>query len=327
MLDAAIKRAIANADRVTDEPARADMDAIRTVALTISAVERSEVLGAALASAQSHALDTQDLEALRAAIRLADVICPRREKATTPNRPAVSTNEAVRTEYFVLGRGGTVTAFHLERVFPSGVRTWDEAEDLGLFLMRLLGFPDAKRTKGGADGGLDVVAQRGCCQVKHWDGKVGRGDLQRLRGAALGKVPIFLAQAYTAQATGWADEAGVAVFAYDVSARARPLNAQARVLTNAAPRVDPFRGSAKSTVDLRHIRAVQWYTIVKMHAYGQVHNARDARRVSRGMKKIDRSVQRLLQGPHSESSFVRRVGDFESAVLGLAKTFKLDLPD
>jgi hypothetical protein len=81
--------------------------------------------------------------------------------------------------------------------------------------MKWLGWPDARVTPPGSDGGVDVLGRRVVAQVKARVGLVGRPDIQQLYGVAVHKrcVPLFFALAgYTREATMWADQAGVALF-------------------------------------------------------------------------------------------------------------------
>ena len=84
--------------------------------------------------------------------------------------------------------------------------------------MRILGFEDAKATRGGVDGGADVESEFGLAQVKHYQsGTIGAPAVQQLRGVAY-KVrwPLFYTSfGYTTAAHRFADEAGVALFIYN----------------------------------------------------------------------------------------------------------------
>lgn len=93
------------------------------------------------------------------------------------------------------------------------VMTWQDAELLAAAHMADLGFSAATVTPGGADAGLDVVAQDAAAQVKYHEGSTGRPDIQRLIGAAHGfRTRIFYASSYTTAAIFEADRLGVALF-------------------------------------------------------------------------------------------------------------------
>jgi len=53
------------------------------------------------------------------------------------------------------------------------VETWEQAEYNAAEWMTVHGFPDARVTSRGADGGIDVVAREGAAQVKFYTGKIG----------------------------------------------------------------------------------------------------------------------------------------------------------
>lgn len=104
------------------------------------------------------------------------------------------------------------------------IRTWSEAEALGLALMRALGFHDAVLTAAGADGGIDAASPSAVCQVKFHVASVGRPAVQQLHGAARGRTAIFLAPSFTGAAQQWAAESNVALFTLDVSGIVRALS-------------------------------------------------------------------------------------------------------
>jgi hypothetical protein len=93
--------------------------------------------------------------------------------------------------------------------------------------MRRLGFNDAQVTVSGADSGIDLESRRAVAQVKYWPSqKVGRPDVQQLRGAAGHKRAIFFAfgeRPYTTHAVEWASDGGVALFAFDLCGVPIPL--------------------------------------------------------------------------------------------------------
>jgi hypothetical protein len=110
-----------------------------------------------------------------------------------------------------------------------------EAERAALAWMRSLGYVDAKLTKGGADGGIDVESATAVAQVKAEQNPTGRPAVQKIRGAAtnLGREALFFATAgYTRQASVWADEAGVALFELRPDGNARPVNVHAQRITD-----------------------------------------------------------------------------------------------
>ncbi|MFB7876180.1 restriction endonuclease [Nocardia sp. NPDC056064] len=112
------------------------------------------------------------------------------------------------------------------------ITTASAAEQNAAVQMRVLGFSDARVTKSGADGGIDVRATGAVAQVKWRAGQVGRPDLQRLFGARGNRFELqllfFAAAPYSAPARAYADEVGMALFTYDPTGRIVPVNAAAK---------------------------------------------------------------------------------------------------
>lgn len=112
--------------------------------------------------------------------------------------------------------------------------------------MRHHGFPDADVTPGGADGGIDVVANRAIAQVKTHMKSVGRPDVQRLVGAAVDRqktLLFFSHSGFSANASQYAEDAHVALFNFDLHGNVVPLNARAMAV---AAWHDPAPGSPPS---------------------------------------------------------------------------------
>lgn len=94
----------------------------------------------------------------------------------------------------------------------SGLMTWQEAEINCLDWMKRNGFRDAKLTRRGADGGLDIVSKKAVAQVKHHQKPVSISDIQRHYGIAqsAGKQALFFSTGgYTRAAITWAHTHGV----------------------------------------------------------------------------------------------------------------------
>ncbi|WIB62124.1 restriction endonuclease (plasmid) [Curtobacterium sp. MCLR17_007] len=110
------------------------------------------------------------------------------------------------------------------------------AEELAREHMRAIGFSDARRTTGGADGGIDIRAGLAVAQVKHLSQPVGSPDVQRLRGAAHG-VPhavFYSSSGYSAAAIAVAETSQVALFRYATTGDVVAINEQARSLESGA---------------------------------------------------------------------------------------------
>lgn len=105
-----------------------------------------------------------------------------------------------------------------ETYAPPTTGSWQAAEVEARDWMRTHGWPEAERTRSGADGGVDVRAvgsPPAVAQVKLWRAAVGIGDVQRLFACAVeeGARPLFFSGGgYTRAAAEWADKNGVARF-------------------------------------------------------------------------------------------------------------------
>ena len=85
--------------------------------------------------------------------------------------------------------------------------TWQQAERLACEWMRANGYPDARLTASGADGGVDVQSLRAIGQVKRHSKPVGLAEMQRIHGIAqsVGKNALFFSTGgFTPKAKGWA---------------------------------------------------------------------------------------------------------------------------
>jgi|SRR6478672_3850467 len=97
----------------------------------------------------------------------------------------------------------------------NGFMTWQEAEINCLDWMKRNGFKDARLTRRGADGGLDIVSKKAVAQVKHHQKPVGISDIQRHYGIAqsAGKQALFFSSGgYTKAALAWAQSHGVVCY-------------------------------------------------------------------------------------------------------------------
>lgn len=113
------------------------------------------------------------------------------------------------------------------------IRRPEDAEAAAAAWMRANGWPDAKTTGAGADGGLDVVASGAVAQVKAEMKPSGRPVVQALYGIAAHAraTPLFFSLAgYTPEAVAWADDAGVALLSFDLQGDVEPVNRTAAQL-------------------------------------------------------------------------------------------------
>lgn len=112
---------------------------------------------------------------------------------------------------------------------------WVMANELRLWNVRL--------TPPGADGGVDVVANGIVAQVKCQAARVGRGQVQQLKGAAEGRGALFFAvgaSPFSRHAINWADDNGVGLFSLARSGEASAVNRHSRAMRR--------RNSGDSTV-------------------------------------------------------------------------------
>jgi hypothetical protein len=126
------------------------------------------------------------------------------------------------------------------------------------------GWRDARVTSGGADGGIDIRARGAVAQVKRWQKKVGRPDVQRLLGVATAeraKAIFFSSGGYSADAARFADQNGIALFTV---CPVTPCNEAAKALTRSAKRADRRAERAKAreqSADLpvgTRVRCIAW---------------------------------------------------------------------
>ncbi|BBH67719.1 hypothetical protein ACTI_44040 [Actinoplanes sp. OR16] len=119
---------------------------------------------------------------------------------------------------------------------PAGLPTdWKAAEEIAAAHMRATGFPDARLTGAGRDGGIDVASSLAVAQVKMLAQPVGAPAVQQLRGARLNMTCylFYSTSGYTSAAQAMADELGVCLFGIDRTGAVEPVNAAARTLLRA----------------------------------------------------------------------------------------------
>ncbi|MEU1710676.1 restriction endonuclease [Streptomyces sp. NPDC005706] len=117
------------------------------------------------------------------------------------------------------------------------IRDARDAELAAVDWMRYLGFTDAAATPVGADGGIDVLAERAVAQVKKEGSRTTRPTVQQLHGVAIAeqRAALFFSMAgYTPPAIAWATQQEVALFQYDLQGTPQPVNPPALRLLDAA---------------------------------------------------------------------------------------------
>lgn len=101
-----------------------------------------------------------------------------------------------------------------------------QAEQMAAAAMRAMGFPDARETPVGPDGGVDVRSRAAIAQVKFRGAQTPRSDVQRVAGAR-GRdqhlaLFFFSASGYSSHAIEYAADMDVALFTYDPTGALAP---------------------------------------------------------------------------------------------------------
>jgi hypothetical protein len=132
---------------------------------------------------------------------------------------------------------------------PRPIGTWQEAEERATAWMRDWGFFDAKVTRGGADGGVDVVASKALAQVKWKRASTGRPAVQGLVGARMAnqhqQLFFFSLGGFSRQAVEYADKMGVALFRYDALGRVMPMSPAARKVVDERWVAENYRSASQ----------------------------------------------------------------------------------
>lgn len=138
------------------------------------------------------------------------------------------------------------------------------AEELAAAHMRLIGFADARRTREGADGGLDVSSNGAVAQVKNLAAPVGSPDIQRARGAAhgTGVVLFYSSSGFTDSAVSVAELCEIALFRYTESGDVEPVNERAAAMANPQSALAELLDLARECLRLR-LRAMAWLDAVQ----------------------------------------------------------------
>lgn len=116
------------------------------------------------------------------------------------------------------------------------IREARDAERAACSWMQVHGFPDARLTAAGRDGGVDVSASGAVAQVKAEVAPVGAPIVQQLAGIAAvdGRTGmVFSLGGFTPAATEFAERAKIALFRFDLQGDVEPSNASARLVAAA----------------------------------------------------------------------------------------------
>jgi hypothetical protein len=151
------------------------------------------------------------------------------------------------------------------------VSDWRDAEELAAWhLSTTLALTGVRLTDTGSDGGIDVEAPGLVAQVKCWSQPVGAPDLQRLVGAALGRIAVFYSlSGYTEQAFRYAEHAQIALFNFSIYGDVVPTNEFAHIAV---------RARASSPMDYERVSAGRQAQMTSRHNERQRDPAARARR-------------------------------------------------
>ena len=175
------------------------------------------------------------------------------------------------------------------------VMTWQDAELLAAAHMAALGFSGAAVTPGGADAGLDVVAQDAAAQVKYHEGSTGRPDIQRLIGAAHSfRNRIFYASSYTTAAILEADRLGVALFQFTPEGLVVAINDAARGIAPRSPVPDQRTAFGALTFESRQNRAIRWSQQIEDATKVPISDRK--RRGAKQLVERQRALELMLHG-------------------------------
>lgn len=125
---------------------------------------------------------------------------------------------------------------------PRLIKTPTDAEELARDTLRACGFPDARTTGVGRDGGVDVRSAAVVAQVKLEGLKTDAPRVQALFGVAAheNRQPAFFSLGgYTQAALEWSEAAGVALFEFDYSGGVAARSSAAKRLLVGATTPDP----------------------------------------------------------------------------------------
>lgn len=109
------------------------------------------------------------------------------------------------------------------------INSWQRAEINALAWTRHMGFSDARLTRGGADGGVDISGSKAIAQVKNEGSATGVQAVRQLSGTGRETgaeyVLFFTAHSYTREALRHAEIVGMALFTYDLYGTISAANA------------------------------------------------------------------------------------------------------
>ena len=139
------------------------------------------------------------------------------KKAITTRGAIKKANRAVDRELNQAARQIADTYNSAAQGAPLGGMSWQVAEAVVRDWMKQNGYRDARLTKAGADGGVDVESGAALAQVKHHAKPVPLREVQRIYGIAVAerkKPMIFGSSGFTPAAREWANRHGVECYRF-----------------------------------------------------------------------------------------------------------------
>jgi HJR/Mrr/RecB family endonuclease len=152
------------------------------------------------------------------------MFCGRKKGFFQPAKTALTTRGAIKKANRAASRELNRAAKQIAETYTSeaqdmgfGGMSWQVAEAVARDWMKQNGYRDARLTKAGADGGVDVESSGALAQVKHHAKPVRLPEVQRIYGIAVAerkKALIFGSAGFTPAAQEWANRHGVECYRF-----------------------------------------------------------------------------------------------------------------
>jgi uncharacterized Zn finger protein (UPF0148 family) len=152
------------------------------------------------------------------------MFCGRKKGFFQPAKKALTTRGAVKKANRAANRELNRAAKQIAETYqsanpgaPLGAMSWQVAEAVARDWMKQNGYRDARLTRPGADGGVDVESSDALAQVKHHAKPVRLPEVQRIYGIAVAerkKALIFGSAGFTPAAQEWANRHGVECYRF-----------------------------------------------------------------------------------------------------------------
>lgn len=217
------------------------------------------------------------------------------DRSDGSNRPAASVPPASPDHPLGARAGGVPGAPGAWR-WGRAVRRWQDAEEMAAAHMSYLGLRYVTVTRGGADNGLDVVAEGAAAQVKSHATATGAPAVQQLRGAADPFTRrLFYATGYTPQALAVAVALNIELYQFTPDGTVVAVNQAARAMASLRPTPPPERGPLGGlTFEARQNRAVLWAQQIQAATEKPISDRK--RKGARQLAQREQALQLLIQG-------------------------------